>query len=109
MEWEKWATTSKCPSLGLKFLRDTDWITHFPELNDLIDCPQDPEWHPEGDVFTHTGHCLDAMVELDEYQIADKLGRPCPHVRHPGARFRQTFHHAAQGSKGASEVGQPGA
>ena len=75
MEWEKWATNSVRPSLGLKFLRETGWITHFPELHDLIDCPQDPEWHPEGDVFTHTGHCLDAMVKLEDYQRADKLGR----------------------------------
>lgn len=75
MEWEKWATHSSRPSLGLKFLKETGWITHFPELNDLIDCPQDPEWHPEGDVFTHTGHCLDAMVGQEDYLKADKSGR----------------------------------
>src|SRR5262249_56194868 len=22
-------------------------------------CPENPEWHPEGDVFVHTGHVLD--------------------------------------------------
>ena len=75
MEWEKWATHSVRPSLGLQFLKATGWITHYPELNDLIDCPQDPLWHPEGDVFVHTCHCLDAMVELEAYREADKSGR----------------------------------
>ena len=26
----------------------------LPELLPLAGCPQDPEWHPEGDVWTHT-------------------------------------------------------
>ena len=25
-------------------------------------CPQDKEWHPEGDVFAHTGYCLDCFA-----------------------------------------------
>ena len=28
----------------------------------LIDCPQDPQWHPEGDVWTHTLHVMDAFA-----------------------------------------------
>ena len=34
--------------------------------------PQDPAWHPEGDVFVHTCHCCDAMVSLPEWQGADE-------------------------------------
>ena len=75
MEWEKWATRSARPSLGLKFLKETGWMTHYPELNDLVNCPQDPLWHPEGDVFVHTCHCLDAMVGLETYKNADRSGR----------------------------------
>ena len=26
----------------------------FPELQALVGCPQEPEWHPEGDVWVHT-------------------------------------------------------
>lgn len=61
-EWEKWAEKSAAPSRGLRVLAETGWLAHFPEIAALAGCPQDPEWHPEGDVFTHTGHCCDALV-----------------------------------------------
>lgn len=65
-EWTKWAEKSAAPfgrpSAGLRALADTGWLAHFPELAALAGCPQDPEWHPEGDVFTHTAHCCDALA-----------------------------------------------
>lgn len=64
-EWEKWATKSTRPSRGLTVLEQTDWLQHFPEVGALRGTPQEPDWHPEGDVFTHTQHCLDALVALD--------------------------------------------
>lgn len=67
-EWEKWATKSAKPSLGLTVLKQTGWLKHFPELAALDGLPQEPEWHPEGDVFIHTGHCLDALVGLPSWQ-----------------------------------------
>jgi tRNA nucleotidyltransferase (CCA-adding enzyme) len=70
-EWVKWAAKSVTPSRGLKFLAQTGWIEHFPEVRDLRGTPQDPEWHPEGDVFTHTCHCLDALVKLPAWTAAD--------------------------------------
>jgi len=70
-EWFKWAERSIKPSRGLQFLVDTGWVRHFPEIEALIDTPQEPDWHPEGDVFTHTGHCLDALVTLPAWQGAD--------------------------------------
>ncbi len=70
-EWRKWATKSVQPSLGLTFLRDCGWIEHYPEINALIGTPQDSRWHPEGDVFIHTSHCLDALVRLPEWQNAE--------------------------------------
>ena len=70
-EWFKWAVKSSQPSRGLRFLRDSGWIRHFPEIDALQGVPQDPEWHPEGDVFVHTGHCLDALTELEAWQTAD--------------------------------------
>jgi|TARA_B110000037_G_scaffold220312_1_gene287778 tRNA nucleotidyltransferase (CCA-adding enzyme) len=63
-EWEKLLLQGEEPSRGLRFLRDCGWIDDYPELKALIDCPQDPEWHPEGDVWTHTLLCLDATVPL---------------------------------------------
>jgi tRNA nucleotidyltransferase (CCA-adding enzyme) len=74
-EWWKWASRSRVPSAGLRFLEATAWIRHFPEIAALRGVPQDPEWHPEGDVFTHTCHCLDALVELPEWQAAGELDR----------------------------------
>jgi tRNA nucleotidyltransferase (CCA-adding enzyme) len=49
---------------GLNFLKDSQWIEHFPELQALDRCPQDPEWHPEGDVLQHTGYTCNAMARL---------------------------------------------
>src|SRR4051812_40723057 len=74
-EWFKWAEKSRAPSLGLHFLAETEWIEHYPELNKIRGVPQDPEWHPEGDVFTHTSHCCDALTRLARWQTADSESR----------------------------------
>jgi tRNA nucleotidyltransferase (CCA-adding enzyme) len=74
-EWFKWAEKSSTPSLGLRFLVQTEWIEHFPELNRTRGVPQDPEWHPEGDVFTHTSHCCDSLAALPQWQSADRESR----------------------------------
>ncbi|NBV24107.1 MAG: polynucleotide adenylyltransferase [Proteobacteria bacterium] len=74
-EWFKWAAKSVVPSVGLRFLADTEWLEHFPEIAALRGTPQDPEWHPEGDVFTHTAHCCDALVKVPEWQAADEESR----------------------------------
>lgn len=58
-EWKKLLLQGCKPSMGLHFLRDCGWLRFFPELAALQDCPQDPVWHPEGDVWIHTLHCLD--------------------------------------------------
>lgn len=63
-EWSKLMTYGRRPSLGLRFLRDCGWIRYFPELDALIGCEQDPQWHPEGDVWEHTLHAMDAFAEL---------------------------------------------
>ena len=61
-EWRKLLVRGRRISLGLHFLRDTGWISHYPELEALVHCPQDLDWHPEGDVWTHTLHVLDAFA-----------------------------------------------
>ena len=70
-EWFKWAEKSVMPSRGLRFLAETGWVEHFPEVAALIGTRQDPEWHPEGDVFVHTCHCLDALVKLPGWLAAE--------------------------------------
>ena len=71
-EWFKWAGKSTVPSRGLQLLVATEWVEHFPEIKALIGTPQDPEWHPEGDVFVHTCHCLDALVQLPAWRAASE-------------------------------------
>ena len=72
-EWEKWAARGTHPSLGLEFLRETNWLSLYPELEALVGVQQDPEWHPEGDVWTHTLHVCDAAaVVADREQLAGR-------------------------------------
>ena len=74
-EWDKWAQKSTVPSKGLMVLEQTGWLIHFPEIAILRGTPQEPEWHPEGDVFTHTQHCLDALVKLKGWTSASMQRR----------------------------------
>jgi tRNA nucleotidyltransferase (CCA-adding enzyme) len=74
-EWDKWAVKSVRPSRGLEVLEQTGWLRHFPEVAALRGTPQEPEWHPEGDVFTHTGLCLDALASLDGWLSAPPARR----------------------------------
>lgn len=62
-EWEKLLVRGERISAGLGFLRDTGWVGYYPELERLIGCRQDPQWHPEGDVWNHTLASLDAFAE----------------------------------------------
>jgi tRNA nucleotidyltransferase (CCA-adding enzyme) len=64
-EVEKLLLLAKRPSIGLRWLHELGAIDQlFPELKALIDVPQDPEWHPEGDVFVHTKLVIDRAREL---------------------------------------------
>ncbi len=64
-EWKKLLLKAPKPSVGFKLMRK--WgITarYFPELHALIGVPQDPKWHPEGDVWVHTMMSVDVMAEM---------------------------------------------
>lgn len=62
-EWKKLLLKGNKISKGLFFLRDCNWVRYFPELAELVDCPQDAIWHPEGDVYRHTAFCLDSFAK----------------------------------------------
>lgn len=69
-EWYKWATLCASPSCGLRFLQDCEWLSLFPELNRLEFTSQDPEWHPEGNVWTHTKFvCNAANRQCEQFDI----------------------------------------
>lgn len=63
-EWEKWASKGIVPSQGMEFLNATGWVHEYPELAALIGVEQEPEWHPEGSVWTHTKMVCDAAAAI---------------------------------------------
>jgi len=63
-ELEKLLLRAQRPSLGLYWLRELGALKLFPEIEALIDVAQDPEWHPEGDVFIHTRLAADRAREM---------------------------------------------
>lgn len=71
------------PSIGLKWLYDLGVVEQiFPELESLVGVPQEPEWHPEGDVDVHTLMVADEarklIADLDyPRQVAVMLGAVC--------------------------------
>jgi len=82
-ELEKLLLRAKQPSIGIKWLRELGVLEQlFPELRSLIDVPQEPEWHPEGDVWIHTLLTADRARELIDdldhaRQVAVMLGAVC--------------------------------
>jgi tRNA nucleotidyltransferase (CCA-adding enzyme) len=66
-EIEKLLLQAQRPALGFEWLRKlTSLHILFPEIGELIDVPQDPEWHPEGDVFVHTLLTVNRAREMIE-------------------------------------------
>jgi tRNA nucleotidyltransferase (CCA-adding enzyme) len=59
-EVEKLLVQAERPSLGFALALDLGVVDHvFPELRPLVGCQQEPEWHPEGDVWVHTLMVID--------------------------------------------------
>ena len=73
-EWKKLLLKAKQPSLGFELMRELGILRYFPELQNIINVPQDPTWHPEGDVWIHTMLALDSMAkELENISEKQKL------------------------------------
>jgi tRNA nucleotidyltransferase (CCA-adding enzyme) len=68
-EFMKWAVKSAHPGRIGEYLRAAGWIGHFPEIANLFGVPQDPEWHPEGDVGVHTMHVLNQAARIAERDV----------------------------------------
>ena len=72
-EFKKLFLKSAKPSIGFELLRKLGTLKYFPELEVLIDCIQDPIYHPEGDVWIHTMMSLDELARiLKEENIQDE-------------------------------------
>jgi tRNA nucleotidyltransferase (CCA-adding enzyme) len=71
-EIEKLLLLPTRPSIGFQLGLEVGAVEKlFPELAALVGCPQEPEWHPEGDVWTHT-----LMVVDRARSVIDDLERP---------------------------------
>ena len=72
-EIEKLLLKARRPSQGLALMRDWRMLSIVaPELIPLADTPQEPDWHPEGDVWVHTLQVIDeAAVLIEDLREAD--------------------------------------
>jgi tRNA nucleotidyltransferase (CCA-adding enzyme) len=107
-EWQKWAHAPS-PSYGLKALHDSGWLDLYPEIKALLDCPQDPGWHPEGDVWVHTLQVVDWATriakrnglnhETHEYllfaALCHDIGKPDTTVTYDNGRIGSPRHSQA--------------
>jgi tRNA nucleotidyltransferase (CCA-adding enzyme) len=106
-EIEKLLLKSRRPSIGFGLLRDWRLLESVaPELLPLADTPQDPEWHPEGDVWIHTMLTIDRaageIAELDPPRalsvmlaaLCHDLGKP-PTTKFEDGRWRSRGHEEA--------------
>ena len=65
-EFEKLLLQAARPSIGFALARELGVVKQIlPEMEPLYDCPQDPEWHPEGNVWIHTLMVIDKARELN--------------------------------------------
>ena len=71
------AAARRRPSIGFALALELGVIDRlFPELQALVGCPQEPEWHPEGDVWVHTLLVIDeARQRIDDLDAPQQLTR----------------------------------
>ncbi len=110
-EWRKLLLQAEKPSLGLDLAKRAG-ILHalYPELAALIGTKQEPAWHPEGEVWTHTLMAVDAAAQMIRREKLDDttalivllavlfhdLGKPSTTQKEEG-RIRSHGHAAAGG------------
>jgi tRNA nucleotidyltransferase (CCA-adding enzyme) len=88
-EIEKLLLHATRPSIGLTLTLELGVVDRlFPELAPLVGCEQEPEWHPEGDVWIHTLLVVDeARTRIDDLdrprRIVVMLGAVCHDLGKP--------------------------
>jgi tRNA nucleotidyltransferase (CCA-adding enzyme) len=88
-EFEKLLLRARKPSIGLAAALSLGIVDQlFPEFKALVGCPQEPSWHPEGDVWVHTLQAVDqaALLLADlprPRQLAVMLGTLCHDLGKP--------------------------
>lgn len=93
---------------SLYLMRETGLLKHIlPEIDAMWGVPQQPDYHPEGDVFTHTALALEKMEgptpELAWAVLLHDVGKPDTFARDEDGRIH--FHnHACVGASKADEI-----
>jgi tRNA nucleotidyltransferase (CCA-adding enzyme) len=88
-EIEKLLLQAEEPSIGFRLALDLGVVDRlFPQIKALVGCPQEPEWHPEGDVWVHTLMVIDEarkrIADLDPPRKATvMLGALCHDLGKP--------------------------
>lgn len=107
-EIEKALLQARRPSIAFRLLAEWNQLEAIaPELSPLAKTPQDPEWHPEGDVWTHTLLSLDeARLLIDDLDVpralAVMLGTLCHDLGKPSTT---KFEDGRIRSRGHEEAG----
>jgi tRNA nucleotidyltransferase (CCA-adding enzyme) len=91
-EIEKLLLRARKPSIGFTLMRELGVVDRlFPELKALIGCEQEPEWHPEGDVWVHTLMVIDqARSRIDDLGRADAITMMLAAVTHDFGKPKTT-------------------
>jgi len=107
-EFTRLLLEARSPARGLELLRELDLLDRFlPEVAALRGVPQPPEFHPEGDVWTHTLMMLDRLPPPRDAALAyavllHDIGKPATTVarRDPdsGRETVRSPNHAAAGA-----------
>jgi tRNA nucleotidyltransferase (CCA-adding enzyme) len=88
-EFEKLLLRASRPSIGLELSLELGVIERlFPGLAALVGCEQEPEWHPEGDVWVHNLLVIDQAATRTgglpyPQQVALMLGAVCHDLGKP--------------------------
>jgi len=95
---------------GIELLVDTGLMEHvIPEFLETIGCEQPPEWHPEGDVYTHTCIMLgmlepDAPLELCLAVLMHDIAKPPCQTRDDDTGRIRFNGHDAMGAEMADKI-----
>ena len=106
-EFEKLLVQAERPSPGFVLALELGVVDRvLPEMRPLVGCEQEPEWHPEGDVWIHTMMVIDQarsrngdldrprLITLMLGAVCHDLGKPATTARVDG-RIRSLDHEQA--------------
>lgn len=110
-ELKKLLLKAEKPSRGFEYLQDLGIISrYYPELEALRTTQQEPEWHPEGSVWTHTLLVIDVAARLiherefsAEDQLTVMLGALCHDLGKPSTTKSENGRWRSKGHEEAGE------